>query len=207
MVEFGFSILGGWLLLEIIILFYLFRDFCSRYLFFSVKLLTNEAMRTMLGLNLIDTSGSVILWITKVNSVKNKNILTCPNLNTDQSLFRILSNLLWLYDWFNMCTYTYIRKKKEENLLFPPSCGNGSFMAEHWVRSFRNHCASRDYDIQRLRDVEPRCIVSVSSYTGRQFAFAGVEPVMRLSHTSSLSSQTFSLKCRVLGKDSVCSIF
>ena len=39
---------------------------------------------------------------------------------------------------------------------------------------------------QRLRDVEPRCIVLESNYTGRQFAFASVEPVMRLSHTSSL---------------------
>ena len=28
-------------------------------------------------------------------------------------------------------------------------------------------------------------IVYVSNYTGRQFAFAGVEPVMRLSQTSS----------------------
>ena len=55
-------------------------------------------------------------------------------------------------------------------------------MGEHWARSFRNYCASRDFDIQRLRDVEPRNIVSVSNYTGRLFAFVGVEPVMRLSH-------------------------
>ena len=26
----------------------------------------------------------------------------------------------------------------------PPSCGNGSFIAEHWARSFKNQCASRD---------------------------------------------------------------
>ena len=47
------------------------------------------------------------------------------------------------------------------------------------------YCASRDCEIHSLRDVKPRCIVSVSDYTRGQFAFAGVEPVMRLSHTSS----------------------
>ena len=50
-----------------------------------------------------------------------------------------------------------------------PSCGNGSFIVEHWTRSFRNQCASRDCHIQRFQDVEPRCIVSVSGYTARQF--------------------------------------
>ena len=111
-----------------------------------------------------------------------------------QSRFEVGKSVKKTTGWINythnksksvMIPYDIFERRKKKKLLWPPSCGNESFMAEHWARSFRNHCASRNYDIQRLRDVEPQCIVSVSNYTRRQFAFAGVEPVMILSHTSS----------------------
>ena len=40
----------------------------------------------------------------------------------------------------------------------------------------RNHSASRHRDIQRLRDVEPGCIVLYLELHGRAIALAGVEP-------------------------------
>ena len=38
-------------------------------------------------------------------------------------------------------------------------------MAEYWTRSCRNHSASRDREIQRLRGAEPWCKVLISNYT------------------------------------------
>ena len=40
----------------------------------------------------------------------------------------------------------------------------------------RNHSTSRHRDIQRLRDVEPGCIVLYLELHGRAIALAGVEP-------------------------------
>ena len=91
------------------------------------------------------------------------------------SIFLIFDNILnGIYPVYKLVYDNNNDNINNENRsIRPPSCGNGSFMAKHWARSFRNHCASRDYDIQRLRGVEPRSIVSVSNYTGRQLAFAG----------------------------------
>ena len=90
----------------------------------------------------------------------------------------------------------YIKQKKWS--FMPSRCGNGSFMAEHWARSFRNHTATRDCNIQCLRNVEPRCIVYGSNYTGRQFFYAGVEPVMKLSHTSSILKLSLNINMTML---------
>ena len=94
--------------------------------------------------------------------------------------------LWWVYrekqsELSNTFCFTFKTKKCIISIQFFPSCelkqyefrtflpsvyGNGSFMAEHWARLFRNHSASRDCDIQRLWDVESRCIVSDLNYTG-----------------------------------------
>ena len=58
---------------------------------------------------------------------------------------------------------------KEAWSIRPPGCGNGSFVAEHWAQSSRNHSAKLETaTFNGLRDVEPRCIVSDSNYTGRR---------------------------------------
>ena len=64
------------------------------------------------------------------------------------------------------------------DVLCPPDVGIG----RSWPSLEHGHSGITAH-LETVTFVEPRCIVSDSDYTGRQFA--GVELVMRLSHTSS----------------------
>ena len=71
-------------------------------------------------------------------------------------------------------------KVKWSKSFIPSLCRNGSFIAEHWARSFRNHSATRDCDI-RWTSVDS---VRLGLHE-KAVCFRRCRTVMRLSRISS----------------------